>query len=80
MNEQDVLDRLTPLFRTIFRDESLAVRPETTAADVERWDSLSHIDMIMLVEEEFRMRFPTRELTRMKNVGDLVRLIQTHGK
>ncbi len=80
MNEQDVLDRLTPLFRNIFRDDSLVVQPKTTAADVERWDSLSHIDMIMLVEEEFRMRLPTRELTRMKNVGDLVRLIQTHGK
>ncbi len=80
MNEQDVLDRLTPLFRNIFRDDSLVVQPKTTAADVERWDSLSHIDMIMLVEEEFHMRFPTRELTRMKNVGDLVRLIQTHVK
>lgn len=80
MNEQDVLDRLTPLFRNIFRDDAIVVRPETTAADVERWDSLSHIDMIMLVEEEFRMRFPTRELTRMKNVGDLVRLILAHGK
>ena len=80
MTEQDVLDRLTPLFRNIFRDDTIVVRPETTAADVERWDSLSHIDMIMLVEEEFRMRFPTRDLTRMKNVGDLVRLILAHGK
>ena len=72
-----MLNRLTPLFRTIFEDDAIVVRPETTAADIERWDSLSHIDMIMLVEEEFHLRFPTRELTRMKNVGDLVRLIQT---
>jgi acyl carrier protein len=47
-----------------------------TAADVERWDSLSHIDMILMVEQDFGIRIPTRSVSRMQNVGDLVALIQ----
>jgi acyl carrier protein len=76
MTEADILTRLTPLFREVFQDEALTVTPALTADDVERWDSLSHVDMIMLVEEAFSIRVPTREVTRMKNVGDLVRVIQ----
>jgi acyl carrier protein len=80
MTEQEVLDQLTPLFRDIFQDDAIVVNSTTTAADVERWDSLTHIDMIMMVEEKFGLRVPTREVTRMRNVGDLVRLIQARGK
>ncbi|MEA2940430.1 MAG: hypothetical protein QOD09_959 [Bradyrhizobium sp.] len=80
MTDQEILERLTPLFREIFLDDAIVVKPETTAADVERWDSLSHIDMVMLVEESFGIRVPTREVTRMKNVGDLVHVIQVQAK
>ncbi|MFT4174136.1 MAG: acyl carrier protein [Rhodocyclaceae bacterium] len=76
MTEDDILARLTPLFREVFQDHALTATPSLTADDVERWDSLSHVDMIMLVEEAFSIRVPTREVTRMKNVGDLVRVIQ----
>ena len=80
MTEQEVLDRLTPLFRDIFQDHEITVSSDTTAADVKRWDSLTHIDMIMLVEENFGIRVPTREVTRMKNVGDLIQVIQAQAK
>jgi acyl carrier protein len=80
LTDQEILERLTPLFREIFLDDAIVVKPETTAADVERWDSLSHIDMVMLVEESFGIRVPTREVTRMKNVGDLVHVIQVQAK
>lgn len=76
MTEQEVLDQLTPLFRDIFQDDKIILEAKTTAADIERWDSLSHIDMIMMVEEKFRIRVSTREVTRMRNVGDLVQVIQ----
>jgi len=75
VTEQEILDKLTAVFRTVFDDQSLTVRPEMTAQDVKRWDSLSHIDMIVMVEETFRIRIPTRDVGRMRNVGDLVRLI-----
>jgi len=80
LTDHEILEKLTPLFREIFLDETIVVKPETTAADVDRWDSLSHIDMIILVEESFGIRVPTREVTRMKNVGDLVHLIQAQAK
>lgn len=76
MNDTEVLDRLTAVFRDIFRDPAIVAKPEMTAADVARWDSLTHIDMIMMVEKEFGVRIPTRAVSRMRNVGDLVSVIQ----
>lgn len=80
MTEEECIARLTPLFREVFRDDAIVVRPEMTAQDVARWDSLSHIDMIVYVEEAFGVRIPTREVTRMKNVGDLVRVVMAQAK
>ena len=74
------MDELAPLFREIFQDDTIAVRRETTAADVERWDSLTHIDMITMVEAHFGIRVPTRVVTRMRDVGDLVQVVQSRLK
>jgi acyl carrier protein len=76
MNENEILQRLTNIFRQIFSDPTVVATPQMTAADVEKWDSLTHIDMIMLVEEQFAIRLPTLELMGMQNVGDLVRMIR----
>jgi acyl carrier protein len=80
MTEIEILSKLTGIFRDVFDDETLVARPELTAHEVDRWDSLSHIDMILLVEEAFGVRFRTREIADLMNVGDLVRLIgiRTH--
>jgi acyl carrier protein len=75
MTETEILSKLTCIFRDVFDDETLVAHPEMTAHEVDRWDSLSHIDMILLVEEAFRIRFRTREIGDLKNVGDLVRVI-----
>jgi acyl carrier protein len=75
MTEPEILSKLTGIFRDVFDDETLVARPEMTAHEVDRWDSLSHMDMILLVEEAFGIRFRTREITDLMNVGDLVRLI-----
>ncbi len=75
MTETEILSKLTGIFRDVFDDETLVARPEMTAHEVDRWDSLSHMDMILLVEEAFGIRFRTREITDLMNVGDLVRLI-----
>jgi acyl carrier protein len=77
MNEDEILQRLTAVFREIFRDPTIVARPQMTAADVEKWDSVSHIDMIMMVESEFGIRIPTLELMGLQTVGDLVRMIRT---
>lgn len=73
---QQVETRLTRVFQAVFDDDSLQLRPEMTAGDVENWDSLTHIDLITAVEREFRVKLTTSEVMSLKNVGDLMSLIQ----
>jgi acyl carrier protein len=75
MTEAEVFAKLTDIFRNVFDDETLVAHANMTAKEVDRWDSLSHIDMIVLVEEAFRIRIRTSEIAHLMNVGDLVRLI-----
>ena len=72
MSSSDVIIRLTSLFRQTFGDETLSLSPSTTAQDVEGWDSLMHINLIVAIERTFKIRFTTREITALQNVGDLV--------
>jgi acyl carrier protein len=72
MSSSDVIIRLTSLFRQTFGDETLSLSASTTAQDVEGWDSLMHINLIVAIERTFKIRFTTREITALQNVGDLV--------
>ena len=78
MNE--IYERLNDIFRDVFDDESLSVTPATTAADIEDWDSLSHITLMAAVEDEFRMKFSMKEVVEMKNVGEMVTIIAARRK
>ena len=73
---EQIKEPLTNVFRDVFDDESLELRPELAAPDVENWDSLSHIDLIVAVERQFKVKFTTAEVTSLKNVGELAALIQ----
>ncbi len=70
------MDALTGIIREVFEDESLVARDSLTAADVEKWDSLSHIDLIVTIERTFRIKITTREVTSLKNIGEVADLIQ----
>ena len=72
MTREEVYERLNAVFADVFDDEELTVNDETTAADVEGWDSLMHITLIDAVEEEFDIRFDMRTVVKMKNVGEMV--------
>lgn len=78
MNE--IYDRLNDIFQDVFDDDSLSVTPNTTAADIEDWDSLSHITLMAAVEDEFRMKFSMKEVVEMKNVGEMVSIIAARRK
>ena len=78
MNE--IYERLNYIFRDVFDDDSLSVTPATTAADIEDWDSLSHITLMAAVEDEFRMKFSMKEVVEMKNVGEMVTIIAARRK
>ena len=73
----DILKKLQPIFQDIFEDDELLITAESNAATVEDWDSLAHITLIFAIEQEFEIKFALGELEAMKNVGDMVELIQT---
>ena len=62
MDHSEVLNRLTGVFQNVFDDRTLSLARTTTAQDVERWDSLMHINLIVAIEREFKIRFTTREI------------------
>jgi acyl carrier protein len=68
-------DRLTRTFRLVFDNPNLQVNRSTSAKDVEGWDSLTYINLIVAIEREFSIRFTTAEIARLKNVGELADLI-----
>ena len=80
MNNNEILPRLNEVFRDIFGDSSLNVNENTTSADIEDWDSLEHINLIAAVENEFGLRFKMREVSGMKNVGEMIAIIAERGK
>jgi acyl carrier protein len=69
------LEKLNPIFRQVFEDDDIIVKRETTADDIDAWDSLSHINLVMAIEMEFKIRFALGELQSLKNVGHLADLI-----
>jgi acyl carrier protein len=69
------IEKLQSIFREVFDDDSLEISEETTASDVDGWDSLSHINLVLSVEMAFGIRFALGELEELKNVGDMFKLI-----
>jgi acyl carrier protein len=72
----DMLAELTPIFHEVFDDDSIVITRQTTANDIDAWDSLSHMNMVMAVEVKFGIRFALGELQSLKNVGDLIDLTE----
>jgi acyl carrier protein len=70
--EDPIFTRLTSIFREVFDDDDLVLKPEMTANDVDGWDSLVHIRLILSVQKAFGVKFSSVEMSRLKNVGDLV--------
>ncbi len=67
---------MTDIFHEVFEDQSVVPTPELKASDVEEWDSLTHINLIVAIEARFKIKFKTAELESLRNVGHLVEIIQ----
>ncbi len=76
MNLEEITDKTQLILREIFQEPNLEIKPEMTANDVDKWDSLSHLTMIARVEETFGFKFKLKEMVKMKNVGDMLVLIE----
>ena len=75
MTEVEVIEKLEQVFRDIFDEEELTINNETTAEDIEDWDSLAHINLVVSIEKEFDVKFALGELQALRNVGDMVDLV-----
>ena len=76
MENAEIYQRLNGIFRDVFDDDSIVARPDLTADDVDEWDSLSHIRLVLTVEKTFGIKFSASEVGNLKNVGEFVQLIQ----
>lgn len=75
MTESEIYAALTQIFRDVFDDDALVLTAETTAEDIDGWDSQTHVLLIVAAEERFTVRFRTAELESLRNVGQFVHLI-----
>lgn len=75
MTRETVYERLNSVFQDVFDDDEITVNDATTAADIEDWDSLEHINLVSAVEKEFNIKFTMGQVVTMKNVGEMVDII-----
>ncbi len=75
MDKEKITAKLTEVFRDVFDDDGLVITDETTADDIEDWDSLEHISLISAVEKAFKMRFTMKDVSGMKNVGEMFSIL-----
>jgi len=69
------LEELTPIFRQVFDDNSIVLTRNSTADDIDDWDSLTHMNLVIALELKFRIKFALGELQKLKNVGEMLDLI-----
>ena len=74
---EELMQRLQPLFVDVMDDKNLKINPEMSAKDVDEWDSITHISLLVAIEDEFGLRFGVAETKSLKNIGEMVTLIQT---
>ena len=75
MDRDDVMKKVTEIAREIFDDDELVLDDETIAADVDGWDSLTHLSLMNEIENEFEIKFEMKEVQGLENVGELVDVI-----
>lgn len=80
MTREEIFEALDEVFQDEFDDESIHVTEATVSDDIEDWDSLEHINLIVAIERRFNMKFTMGEVTGMKNVGEMVDIILQRAK
>ena len=72
----DIKNELQGVFRDVFDDDSIELFNEMTAADIEDWDFLSHVQLIVAIEKHFKLKFSTGDIMNLKNVGEMIEMIE----
>ena len=76
MTKEEILHDLQPIFQDVFDDEDIVITNESNAEQIEDWDSQSHIRLVVAIEKQFDIKFAFGELQDLKNVGEMIDLIQ----
>ncbi len=76
MSREEILEKVNEVFREVFEDDSIIVKEETTADDIEDWDSLMHITLVSEIENAFGFKFKMKDVVGMKNVGEMLDIIK----
>jgi acyl carrier protein len=72
---EKLTNELTSIFRNVFDDDDLLITPITSAIDIDEWDSLTHIRLIVAIEKYFKISFTAKEISNVNNVGEMADLI-----
>lgn len=75
MEKNEILEKVQDIFRDVLDNEDIELTYETTADDIDEWDSLSHIQLIVAIEKEFKLKFTSKELLSWDTVGDMIECI-----
>ncbi|MFA4853497.1 MAG: acyl carrier protein [Bacteroidales bacterium] len=67
----DTFEQLNAVFCRVFDDNDIKITPEMTANDIDEWDSLSHVNLVVAIEKYFKIRFKSSEIMRWKNIGQM---------
>lgn len=75
MTREEIFAKVQDIFREVFDDEELVIADETNSDDIEDWDSLEHISLIVSMEKEFNLKFDIKQVNKLENVGQMVDMI-----
>ena len=75
MTREEDFEKMNEVFRDVFEDDDITVTDSTTAADIDGWDSLEHINLVNAIEQEFGIKFNMGQIVSMKNVGEMADII-----
>ena len=76
MSREEIFDQVQEIFRDVFDDEELTISDATNSDEIEDWDSLEHISLIVSMEKAFSMKFDIKEVNKLENVGEMIDLIK----
>ena len=75
MTRDEIMEKVQAIFRDVFDDDTLIITDSTNSSDIEDWDSLEHITLVVSMEKEFALSFDLKEVNKLANVGEMVDLI-----
>ena len=76
MTKQEIFEKIQNIFRNVFDNSEMKIENSSNSSNVENWDSLNHINLVVAIQKEFRIKFDLKEIQSFKNVGEMVDLVE----